>query len=105
MTTTQSLPDVIRTALSSVQGTHHHLALATLDVLAEKLTEGLAPFVAAQREAAIDEVVEALQSKAAELSTEAEEELRRDLEEQAQEWHRAAEVAAKLKRRKPEATV
>ena len=54
------------------------------------------------RAAVVAEVVEALQSKAAELSTEAEEEMRRDLEEQAQEWHRAADVAAKLKRRKPE---
>jgi hypothetical protein len=54
------------------------------------------------RAAVVAEVVEALQSKAQELSAEAEEELRRDLEEQAQEWHRAAEVAAKLKHAKPE---
>lgn len=56
------------------------------------------------REAVIDEVVQALQERAGELSAEAEEEMRRDLEEQAQEWHRAADVAAKLKRAKQEAS-
>ena len=55
------------------------------------------------RAAVIDEVVEALTAKAQELSAEAEEEMRRDLEEQAQVWHDAASVAAKLKRAKPEA--
>jgi acyl-CoA reductase-like NAD-dependent aldehyde dehydrogenase len=56
----------------------------------------------AYRAAIIDEVVAALQERAGELSELAEEEMRRDLEEQAQEWHRAAEVAAKLKRTKPQ---
>lgn len=54
------------------------------------------------RNAVIDEVVQALQERAGELSAEAEEEMRRDLEETAQEWHEAASVAAKLKQRKPE---
>jgi uncharacterized membrane-anchored protein len=56
----------------------------------------------AYRAAVVTEVVEALQSKARELSAEAEEEMRRDLEEEAQVWHEAAEVAAKLTRVKPE---
>lgn len=56
------------------------------------------------RAAVVAEVVEALQSKAQELSVEAEEEMRRDLEEEAQVWHEAAGVAAKLKRGKAEAS-
>lgn len=56
----------------------------------------------AYRASVVDEVVTALREKAGELSAEAEEELRRDLEEQAQVWHDAAAVAAKLKRAKPE---
>lgn len=54
----------------------------------------------AYRAAVVTEVVEALTAKAGELSAAAEEEMRRDLEEQAQFWHEAAEVARKLKRRK-----
>lgn len=57
----------------------------------------------AYRAAVIDEVVSALTSKAQELSAEADEEMRRDLEEAAQVWHDAAEVARKLKRTKSEA--
>lgn len=53
------------------------------------------------RAAVVTEVVEALTAKAGELSAAAEEEMRRDLEEQAQIWHEAAEAARKLKRRKP----
>ncbi|WP_123973730.1 hypothetical protein [Streptomyces sp. Ag109_O5-1] len=52
----------------------------------------------AYRAAVVAEVVEALTVKAQELSTEAEAEMRRDLEERAQVWHEAATVAAKLKR-------
>lgn len=44
-----------------------------------------------------DAVVAALRGKAQELSVRAEEEMRRDLEEQAQVWHEAAELARKLK--------
>lgn len=58
----------------------------------------------AYRAAVVAEVVAALQSKAQELSAEAEEEMRRDLEEEAQVWHEAAGVAAKLKRGKAEAS-
>jgi len=57
----------------------------------------------AYRAAVVAEVVEALQAKGGELSTQAEEEMRRDLEEQAQVWHEAAEAARRLKRRKSEA--
>ena len=56
----------------------------------------------AYRASVVDEVVTALREKAGELSAEAEEEMRRDLEEQAQVWHDAASVAAKLKRAKQE---
>lgn len=58
--------------------------------------------LAAYRASVIAEVVEALTAKAQERSAEAEEEMRRDLEEQAQVWHEAAAVAGKLKRAKPE---
>lgn len=54
------------------------------------------------RAAVVAEVVGALQAKARELSAEAEEELRRDLEEEAQVWHDAATAAGKLKRVKTE---
>lgn len=57
----------------------------------------------AYRAAVVAEVVEALTAKAHELSAEAEEELRSDLEEKAQVWHEAADVARKLKQRKSEA--
>lgn len=57
----------------------------------------------AYRAAVIAEVVEALTAKAQERSAEAEEEMRRDLEDQAQVWHEAAALAAKLKRTKTEA--
>lgn len=56
----------------------------------------------AYRAVVVAEVVAALVAKAGELSAEAEQEMRRDLEEQAQVWHEAATVAAKLKRVKPE---
>jgi hypothetical protein len=58
--------------------------------------------LAAYRASVVSEVVEALRSKAQELSAEADEEMRRDLEEQAQVWHEAAAVARKLKRAKAE---
>lgn len=58
--------------------------------------------LAAYRAAVIAEVVEALTAKAQERSAEAEEEMRRDLEEEAQVWHDAAAVAARLKRAKSE---
>lgn len=48
------------------------------------------------------EAVAALQSKAGELSDLADEEMRRDLEEQAQVWHEAAGMVQKLKRSKLE---
>lgn len=57
----------------------------------------------AYRASVVEEVVAALQAKAGELSAVAEEEMRRDLEEAAQVWHEAADVARKLKRGKPEA--
>lgn len=56
------------------------------------------------RAAVLDEAVEALREHAQELSAEAEEEMRRDLEETAQEWHRAAELVARLARKTPTAT-
>jgi len=55
------------------------------------------------RASVVTEVVEALQAKGGELSAQAEAEMRRDLEEQAQVWHEAAEVARRLKRQKREA--
>ncbi len=57
----------------------------------------------AYREAVVTEVVEALQERAGELSELAEEQGRPSVEERAQEWYSAAEVAAKLKRAKTEA--
>lgn len=56
----------------------------------------------AYRASVVDEVVTALREKAGELSAEAEEEMRRDLEGKAQEWYSAAEVAEKLKTKRPE---
>ena len=56
------------------------------------------------RAAVIDEVMNALQERAGELSELAEEKMSRALEERAQEWHYAAEAAAKLKRAKTEAS-
>jgi predicted DNA-binding transcriptional regulator AlpA len=53
----------------------------------------------AYRATVVTKVVEALQAKAGELSTQAEEEMRQDLEEKAQVWHEAAEVARRLKKR------
>ena len=47
----------------------------------------------------LDEVVAALQAKAQALSVEAEEEMRRDLEEQAQVWHEAADLARRAARK------
>jgi cytochrome c553 len=57
----------------------------------------------AYRAAVVTEVVEALRAKAGELSAQAEAEMRQDLEEKAQVWQEAAEVARRLKRRRPEA--
>ncbi|MFJ3950261.1 hypothetical protein ACIPXV_09350 [Streptomyces libani] len=50
------------------------------------------------------EAVAALQEMAGRLSTEADEEMRRDLEEEAQVWHEAADVVRRLidKPRQPE---
>lgn len=98
-----ALSDVVNETLQSVQGTTHHLAPLTLTVLREKLVEALAPFVQSQRAAVVAEVIGALQERAAEFSELAEEEMRPSLEERAQEWYSAAEVAAKLKRAKTEA--
>lgn len=56
----------------------------------------------AYRAAVVTEVVEALQEKAVELSDLAEEQMRPSLEERAQEWYSAAELAGKLKQAKPE---
>lgn len=53
---------------------------------------------------AVDEVVAALKAKALALSVEAEEEMRRDLEEQAQVWHEAAEVARRTGRKAASST-
>jgi hypothetical protein len=53
--------------------------------------------LAAYRVAVVAEVVEALTAKGAELSELAEEEMRPSLEERAQTWYEAAEVAEKLK--------
>ncbi|MER6832668.1 hypothetical protein ABT320_01540 [Streptomyces cellulosae] len=47
----------------------------------------------------VDQVVAALQAKAQALSVEAEEEMRRDLEEQAQVWHEAADLARRTARK------
>lgn len=46
-------PDVraiVHTALSSVQGTTHHLGLVTLDVLADRVTEAVTPLVTADEQ-------------------------------------------------------
>lgn len=64
--------------------------------ISERASEKIDAF----RAAVVAEVVEALQERAGELSDLAEEKMRSDLEDQAQEWHRAAGVAAKLKRAK-----
>lgn len=76
----------------AMQGKEHSPAIS--DRASEKID--------AFRAAVVAEVVEALTAKAQELSAEAEEEMRRDLEEEAQVWHDAAGVAAKLKRAKTE---
>jgi predicted DNA-binding transcriptional regulator AlpA len=55
----------------------------------------------AYRETVIAEVVEALQAKGAELSELAEEKMQPSVEERAQTWYEAADVAEKLKRAKP----
>ncbi|MET9150013.1 hypothetical protein ABZX82_01840 [Streptomyces griseoflavus] len=47
----------------------------------------------------VDQVVAAIQAKAQALSVEAEEEMRRDLEEQAQVWHEAADLARRTGRK------
>lgn len=60
--------------------------------------------LAAYRAAVVTEVVEALNAKGAELSELAEEEMRPSLEERAQTWYEAADVAQKLKQAKPEAS-
>ncbi|MGW4270832.1 hypothetical protein ACWEGQ_00340 [Streptomyces seoulensis] len=51
--------------------------------------------------AAVDltEVIDALTAKAGELSKQAEEEMRRDLEDQAQTWHEAAELARRVSKK------
>jgi hypothetical protein len=56
----------------------------------------------AHRGAVVAEVVDALTAKGAELSELAEEEMRPSLEERAQTWYEAAEVAEKLAPKKPE---
>lgn len=62
------------------------------------ISERASQKIDAYRAAVVAEVVAALTVKAGELSAEAEQEMRRDLEELAQVWHEAAGVAAKLKR-------
>ena len=52
--------------------------------------------LAAYRAAVVAEVVDALNAKGVELSALAEEEMRPSLEERAQTWYEAAEVAEKL---------
>ena len=91
MTTTDPRKDLYAFAM---QGKEHSPAIS--DRASEKID--------AYRAAAIDEVVAALQERAGELSDLAEEKMRSDLEEQAQEWHRAADVEARLKHVKTEAT-
>jgi acyl-CoA reductase-like NAD-dependent aldehyde dehydrogenase len=58
----------------------------------------------AYRAAVVAEVVEALQERGGELSELAEEQMRPSLEETAQEWHRAAELVARIARTTPTAT-
>lgn len=91
MTTTDARKDLYAFAM---QGKEHSPAIS------ERASEKIDAF----RAAVVAEVVAALQSKAQELSVEAEEEMRRDLEEEAQVWHEAAGVAAKLRLGKAEAT-
>jgi predicted DNA-binding transcriptional regulator AlpA len=76
----------------AMQGKEHSPAVS------ERASEKIDAF----RAAVVAEVVEALTAKAQERSAEAEEEMRRDLEDEAQVWHDAAAVAAKLKRAKTE---
>lgn len=76
----------------AMQGKEHSPAVS------ERASEKIDAF----RAAVVAEVVEALAAKAQERSAEAEEEMRRDLEDEAQVWHDAASVAAKLKRAKTE---
>lgn len=51
------------------------------------------------RTSALSEAVDALRAKAQELSEQAEHEMRRDLEEQAQVWHEAADLVRRLERK------
>ena len=76
----------------AMQGKEHSPAVS------ERASEKIDAF----RAAVIAEVVEALQGRAAEFSELAEEQMRPSLEERAQEWYSAAEVAGKLKRAKEE---
>ena len=66
--------------------------------------EDAAGLVDAHRSAVVAEVVAALTARAGELSVEAEQEMRRDLEERAQVWHEAADAARRLKCVKQEAS-
>ena len=63
----------------------------------EKASEKINAF----RTASLNEAVEALRAKAQKLSAEAETEMRRDLEDQAQVWHDAAELVRRLARKTP----
>lgn len=76
----------------AMQGKEHSPAVS------ERASEKIDAF----RAAVIAEVVEALQGRAAEFAGLAEEQMRPSLEERAQEWYSAAEVAGKLKRAKPD---
>jgi hypothetical protein len=66
------------------------------DIADALLTVHLSEVVPSTRAEALNEATDALTARAGELSHMAEEELRRDLEEEAQVWHEAADVVRKL---------
>jgi predicted DNA-binding transcriptional regulator AlpA len=66
-----------------------------------EVSERASQRIDAFRAAVVTEVVDALMAKGTELSELAEAEMRQDLEETAQVWLEAAEVARRLKRAKP----
>lgn len=67
--------------------------MAPYESLADAVLTAAAPLVRAE---VLREAEARLRQRAAELSADAEEEMRRDLEELAQEWHEAADVVRRM---------
>lgn len=98
-------PAVIRWCADRVRSTDGDYAIQAaaeyLDDLAseaEEVAEATQPKTQTTPDA-VAAIVDALTKRAGELSEQAEEEMRRDLEEQAQVWHEAAELVRRLKRK------